>query len=50
LDKRNNLLGVIKKYKLSIIPINEETENLAKIYIREKVIPVKNIDDARHIA
>ena len=50
MDKRNNLLGVIKKYKLSIIPINEETENLAKIYIREKVIPVKNIDDARHIA
>ena len=31
-------------------PFNNKIENLAKNYIKQKVIPVKKLDDALHIA
>ncbi len=43
----------IKKYNLTIIDIAVERNNideLAELYIEEKVIPRKKLDDALHIA
>ncbi len=50
-DKKKQLLKVIEKYNLEVFnPFNNKIENLAKNYIKQKVIPVKKLDDALHIA
>ena len=48
--KRTKLLQVISDYKLRILTLNEEGDRLANIYIKKKVIPVKKLEDAEHIA
>jgi hypothetical protein len=44
------LLNVIKDYNLRILTISEEAEKLSLIYIKDKVIPERKIEDAQHIA
>ncbi|MBI4690193.1 MAG: hypothetical protein HY754_08000 [Nitrospirae bacterium] len=48
--KKINLLKLIKKYSLKILTLNEYSEALADVYIKEKIIPSRKIEDARHIA
>ena len=49
-DKREKLLKVIKDINPEELVIDEEVQRLANKYVEEGVIPVKYIDDARHIA
>ena len=49
--KRNQLFSVLDKYQITVYDIlNEEIEELAGIYMSEKVIPENKIDDAMHVA
>jgi len=48
--KRMKLLVVIEKYSLKILRLDKESESLAAIYIKERVIPAKKLEDAQHIA
>lgn len=48
-SKRNQLLTVIKDYELPFEYFNNEADRLAKIYLKEKIIPAKKINDARYI-
>ena len=48
-DKRLKLLKVIIDYKIPFDNYNDDAERLARIYIKEGIIPVKKYDDARHI-
>jgi rRNA-processing protein FCF1 len=44
------LLNIIKDYNLRILTISEEAEKLSLLYIKDKVIPERKIEDAQHIA
>ncbi|MEW6609021.1 MAG: type II toxin-antitoxin system VapC family toxin [bacterium] len=48
--KKMKLLKVIEKYPLRILRLDKESDKLANIYIKEKVIPAKKMEDAQHIA
>lgn len=50
--KKNQLLGVVKKYPFKILEIgnNEDIKVLSDLYIKEKIIPINKIEDALHIA
>jgi hypothetical protein len=41
---------VIEKYSLRILTLDEEADRLSAIYIKEKVVPKKKLEDAQHIA
>ena len=49
-DKKKLLLEVIERYSLRILALDETSNELADIYIREKIIPLQKIEDAQHIA
>lgn len=49
-SKRNKLKEALAKYDVEFLPFSDETEKIANIYIREKVIPAKYLPDAVHIA
>lgn len=49
-EKRENLLKIIKDFSPEELIIDEEVQRLAKRYVEEGIIPVKYLDDARHIA
>jgi hypothetical protein len=44
------MLSLIDQYKINILERNNETFNLAKLYIENKIIPQKYFNDALHIA
>ncbi|MDP9750395.1 type II toxin-antitoxin system VapC family toxin [Thermoanaerobacter pentosaceus] len=49
--KKKMLLSYIQKYNAFVkIFSNKKTEELARVYVEQKVIPQKYIDDAVHIA
>lgn len=48
--KKTKLLKVIEKHRLRILTLDKESDKLAGIYIKEKVVPAKKIEDAQHIA
>jgi hypothetical protein len=48
-EKKLKLLNVINDYELPFTYFNEEAQTLARIYIKEGIIPAKKYDDARHI-
>jgi len=48
--KRKQLFNLINKYKFKEIEFDRESEELAKWYIKEGVIPEKYEEDAFHIA
>ena len=47
---RNNRLQLINEYEVEIIPISDEAENLAAIYIEAGIIPSAYATDGLHIA
>lgn len=49
-NKKIKLLELIKKYSLKILILDNDADALAKVYIREKIIPARKIEDAQHIA
>lgn len=48
--KQKQLLEVIERYSLNILTLDEVSDALAAVYIREKIIPKKKLEDAQHIA
>lgn len=48
-EKRKNLLSLVKDFK-SLLAKTDQTKALADEYVIRKVIPVKHIEDALHIA
>ena len=49
-NKKKLLLDVIEKYSLRILILDETSDALANVYLREKIIPPKKLEDAQHIA
>ncbi|MBI4931450.1 MAG: type II toxin-antitoxin system VapC family toxin [Bacteroidetes bacterium] len=49
-DKKKRLLEVIEKYSIKILTLDKNSDAIAGVYIREKVIPEKKLEDAQHIA
>ena len=47
---REDRIQLIKEYQVEVIPINNEAERLASLYIKEGVISEKYGTDATHIA
>ena len=50
IDKREKMKALISDYDISILPITEEIERLAALYIQERAIASAWITDAAHIA
>ena len=48
--KRSNMLDLIAGYDIEVLDVSEEARNLADMYVKEGVIPVKYTSDALHIA
>ena len=48
--KRDRLKEALAEYDVEFLPYSDEIEKMAHIYTREKVIPVKYLPDAVHIA
>lgn len=49
-SKKKLLLEVIEKYSLRILALDETSNELSNVYLREKIIPPKKLEDAQHIA
>ena len=49
-DKKRQLLEVIDKYSIRILTLDKNSDMLARIYISEKIIPERKLEDAQHIA
>ena len=50
IEKQKLMLKLIDEYNVILIKASADAENLANVYIQEKVIPMKYITDALHIA
>jgi predicted nucleic acid-binding protein len=49
-QKQKELLSLVEDYNLTPLELDEEIENLAGLYIKNKIIPQKYEEDAIHIA
>lgn len=49
-SKKIKLLEVVRKYSLQILKLDRDSDTLAHAYVREKIIPIRKIEDAQHIA
>ena len=49
-EKRNMMLSLIERYNITVLALNSEAEQLADIYVKEGIIPVKYRTDGVHIA
>ena len=48
--KQSDLLKLMEQFELETLPRTAEVDLLAERYVQEKIIPLKHIDDALHIA
>jgi predicted nucleic acid-binding protein len=48
--KKGDMLALIEKYGLKILPVSEEAERLADVYMSKDIIPHNTRLDALHIA
>ena len=48
--KRDDLLKLMGQFELETLPRTAEVDLLAERYVQEKIIPLKHMDDALHIA
>lgn len=48
--KDKKLLDAVDKYCKNILEAPNTIEELAKLYIKDKIIPTQKRDDARHVA
>ena len=49
-DKRGRMQSLVSDYGVVILPVNEEIERLAALYVKERAIAPAWITDAAHIA
>ena len=49
-EKLKRMKALIAEYDITVIPVSEEVERLAGVYISAGIIPEKYITDALHIA
>lgn len=49
-NQKDRLLNVIAEYDLRVLPLTDEANKLALLYLAERILPEKKLDDARHIA
>ena len=49
-NQKKRLLNVIAEYDLRVLPLTDEANKLALLYLAERILPEKKLDDARHIA
>lgn len=49
-NRKKLLLEVIEKYSLRILTLDKTSDDLARVYLKEKIIPPKKLEDAHHIA
>jgi predicted nucleic acid-binding protein len=49
-EKFDNMIALIDKYKITVLPLSKEIELLGAIYVSKGIIPEKYKDDATHIA
>ncbi len=49
-SKRDAMLDLVEQYGVAVLPLDEETQRLASLYVAEKIIPEKYATDALHIA
>jgi predicted nucleic acid-binding protein len=49
-SKRIKLLQLVDEYKITILPMSDESERVARIYLSENIIPKHHLTDALHIA
>jgi hypothetical protein len=48
--KKSQMLALIPKYGMTVLPVNSESERLANVYVEEGIIPEKYRTDGIHIA
>jgi len=48
--KRAAMLALIAEYSITVLPLDYETVELAKRYVKEGIIPERYTTDAQHIA
>ena len=48
--KRTKMMALIEKYNIRVLEINEETDHLANVYVREGIMPAKYGLDSAHIS
>lgn len=48
--RRNELKKALAEYNVQFLPLSEEIEKFANLYISEKIIPRRYLPDAIHIA
>ena len=48
--KQSAMLALIEKYNINVLEIDEESDRLSSVYIREGIIPAKYGLDSAHIA
>jgi hypothetical protein len=48
--KRSRMLALIEKYNIIVLGITKESDRVADIYIRERIIPAKFRDDSAQVA
>ena len=49
-EKRETMLNLIPEYHIQVLPLDEETVELASRYVKEGIIPEQYTTDAQHIA
>ncbi|MEI6704479.1 MAG: type II toxin-antitoxin system VapC family toxin [Deltaproteobacteria bacterium] len=49
-NQKERLLNVIAEFDLRVLPLTDEANKLALLYLAERILPEKKLDDARHIA
>jgi hypothetical protein len=48
--KRENMLGLIERYSIEVLPVSENADILADMYVKQGIIPIKYRTDGVHIA
>ena len=49
-NQKERLLNVIAEFDLRVLPLTDEANKLALLYLAERILPEKKLGDARHIA
>ena len=49
-EKRDKMMGLMAKYGISALALNDEAELLANVYVEQGIIPLKYRTDGVHIA
>ena len=50
IEKQKSMLKLIDEYSVTLIKASSDADRLANVYVQEKIVPMKYITDALHIA